>query len=636
MIRREDSDSSDDSDAPFFWRVIGRQRDDSSEEEDVPVRCPLSHSEVAEVEGAGGDAAKGGSSPELDGGGGEDEDGRSAGPRDRRQYLPSITEWNKERKQLALQEYVCAQDVRRHLAQPKLLDAALGEDLLREDEDLTAARRQWESHLWGQISCLKEQVGGLIDRWTVEEQQQREQLKHTTEQSLATFKEVARQEFDILAKEEAALSAGLKDLSRRVHSWTDGPPTPHSSRPRPSRPASARVRGSSLSHRNSGDLGPSQGTLTSTAARLRLWREQSEHPRSRGRRKALSIKDQLEQALACLEGVKEELRGVDKEIETKGGILGGWREDDHQIFLKVKTACRDHIHTQSFMDRLLLSLPSRTREEAAAHIEWYDHFAILQAERRLLIQKWRSLKQQIHRHQSRLQHSEEAKDPLLDDMHLTPAEERYRREKQEERESRQQEAKRRRVQEWRHMKNTEEAQRREEEEKRRKEEQRRHKLRSRREAEERRVLLRAIYHHKQQQQYIQQLADAAKATMRPTLTAEDRQRLRDREQQLFERRLRDVEELRRRSQSQAASPHQGRSVSARYAHIDARLLDDTESHASRLVTIQIEREERMGMRPSAHTATIAGSFGHRLPETTRRVRATPSWRNVAAAANSMQ
>ena len=41
---------------------------------------------------------------------------------------------------------------------------------------------QWESHLWGQISGLKEQVGGLIDRWTVEEQQQREQLKHTTEQ----------------------------------------------------------------------------------------------------------------------------------------------------------------------------------------------------------------------------------------------------------------------------------------------------------------------------------------------------------------------------------------------------------------------------------------------------------------------
>ena len=120
---------------------------------------------------------------------------------------------------------------------------------------------------------------------------------------------------------QAALSAGLKDLSRRVHSWTDGPPTPHSSRPRPSRPASARqgshtehaaaqktkallppvlfvncrVRGSSLSHRNPGDLRPSQGTLTSTAARLRLWREQSEHPRSRGRRKALSIKDQLEQ-----------------------------------------------------------------------------------------------------------------------------------------------------------------------------------------------------------------------------------------------------------------------------------------------------------------------------------------------------
>merc|ERR1712216_270145 len=79
---------------------------------------------------------------------------------------------------------------------------------------------------------------------------------------------------------------------------------------------------------------------------------------------------------------------LEEQIRQAGGPTGGWRDAQHDIF---KCLCR-FLRGQPpavLCDRMVERFPEISREEIAAHLQWFLEFEQRQSVKRQLLAKWR-------------------------------------------------------------------------------------------------------------------------------------------------------------------------------------------------------------------------------------------------------
>ncbi|XP_047117457.1 coiled-coil domain-containing protein 112-like [Schistocerca piceifrons] len=90
-------------------------------------------------------------------------------------------------------------------------------------------------------------------------------------------------------------------------------------------------------------------------------------------------------------GVQPEVRAFHKFLAKTGGHSGGWDEDDHLAFLRIRTK---HQGKQAFMEEVHDLMPDISREDIMKHEEWYCQYEKLRNEQRQAIEVWRNEKSQ--------------------------------------------------------------------------------------------------------------------------------------------------------------------------------------------------------------------------------------------------
>uniref|UniRef100_A0A1B6EAR7 Coiled-coil domain-containing protein 112 n=1 Tax=Clastoptera arizonana TaxID=38151 RepID=A0A1B6EAR7_9HEMI len=105
----------------------------------------------------------------------------------------------------------------------------------------------------------------------------------------------------------------------------------------------------------------------------------------------------------------QEVKDFQKFLDETGGHYGGWREEDHLLFLKISSKNKPHktaeiIHHQ---------LPDKTLEDVIYHEEWYRKYTNLREAKKKAIRNWKE------NHQSSQHSDEKVKcDDHMNNIHL--------------------------------------------------------------------------------------------------------------------------------------------------------------------------------------------------------------------------
>lgn len=80
-------------------------------------------------------------------------------------------------------------------------------------------------------------------------------------------------------------------------------------------------------------------------------------------------------------------------IQNSGGTENGWKKEDHQLFLKLrsKTSKRNK-SSEDFIQHVHRLLPDISENEIQLHEEWYRKFLILNRKKKEAIKKWQEEK----------------------------------------------------------------------------------------------------------------------------------------------------------------------------------------------------------------------------------------------------
>lgn len=77
-------------------------------------------------------------------------------------------------------------------------------------------------------------------------------------------------------------------------------------------------------------------------------------------------------------------------LHNSDGHENGWKREDHQLFLKIRSKNKD---VEYIVKHLHSLLPDITEEEIRVHEEWYKKYTILSDKKKEAIRKWQQQKQ---------------------------------------------------------------------------------------------------------------------------------------------------------------------------------------------------------------------------------------------------
>jgi hypothetical protein len=100
------------------------------------------------------------------------------------------------------------------------------------------------------------------------------------------------------------------------------------------------------------------------------------------------------------EAVQTQLAELEREVARTSAALaalpslGGWTEDEHAVFLRVKgaSAIPNPAAATALARKLVIELPHRSEDACVAHCDWAAQLAALQARKRDLAVEYRTLK----------------------------------------------------------------------------------------------------------------------------------------------------------------------------------------------------------------------------------------------------
>jgi len=90
--------------------------------------------------------------------------------------------------------------------------------------------------------------------------------------------------------------------------------------------------------------------------------------------------------------LKTQIDGVDKEIFANGGLRCGWPEQDHSLFLKLKTKFAGPVNGEAFAQLVTAKLPVFSQEQVEEHVSKYLKHLRLENSKREHLEAYRRLR----------------------------------------------------------------------------------------------------------------------------------------------------------------------------------------------------------------------------------------------------
>ena len=90
--------------------------------------------------------------------------------------------------------------------------------------------------------------------------------------------------------------------------------------------------------------------------------------------------------------LKEEIDHIESEIIRIGGKNGGWDDEDHQTFLKIKTKHKGQIDKLNFLNDCITCLPFLGEEKIKEHIERHKLYNTLEEKKKELLAQYKECK----------------------------------------------------------------------------------------------------------------------------------------------------------------------------------------------------------------------------------------------------
>jgi len=487
----------------------------------------------------------------------------------------SVTAWRETRRQLALQAWAAESDARRELQSQRCLSQDQLAELRSYMQQSEDERQVWEQDLWSGMSKMRKRVAalGANMRFAPSREDVRSMVS-SADHEFQMYSEKARQQFDELTAAECGLEESLQVSLARFEGWC----SQESALRQPSSSTPLRRRASTPSVGSSQKAAKPRGHRTSTPSA------------------EMEIRSKLEELTVELDA---------------GGPTGGWASEDHEAFMKLLRRFKRRA-TAEFLVEAERLLPHRSHEALVAHAKWFNDREKHQAQRRDLLDEWRSLKvAEKMRTASEVPARRAEEQSCVEEAR----EERRRRSEMRQQELQEQAARRREVEAWRKQK--EEEQKAAEQSRHREEQQvqEQEALARQRLKEAKQQELEAFRRQREDEEQARELAAQTPARR---LTQEEQRRIAERNSALVRQR-----ELKRRQMEEKRKPATFEPAPRAFGHVQSRLQSHTEAYVDRAREIQ-EAEEADKSSAASKYGVIPGNFAHQ--GVIRTTRSSPSWR----------
>lgn len=283
--------------------------------------------------------------------------------------LPTIRQWRSTNAQYNAKIRTFTMDVQR-IVNSRLSSTGADMHMQQLDiqghlESLDFHRTQWEEKFWRELGTIRKAGRGLGFFQSREDEDAN--LGHI-QKLLERFKASNREDFTRLASLEADLSQTLENVGDTIDSW----------------------EAYNNNSKNSAVAPPWRFPGNETQRQLRAAKHQKQQRKREEEILGIGNATRLEQEANSL---KDVIDALDAEIEHAGGLTGGWRKDDHEIFMSLSRTCRGGGGADPrFHERCALLLPHITQGRVSDHIVWHrEHEKRLKLKRELLA-KWKKEK----------------------------------------------------------------------------------------------------------------------------------------------------------------------------------------------------------------------------------------------------
>ena len=193
---------------------------------------------------------------------------------------------------------------------------------------------------------------------------------------MTKFKEKQMVNFDTLLEEEATLSHEIELIADKIDTYDTAveaheAPAVHKGRP---------FRGASLRPQDIGD------------ANYSLEDENEENVNNnfdggnRPQKRSGSGQDPAKK-------FKEQIERINLDIDRLGGLTMGWDNEDHQIFLKVRTKHKNNVDKIAFVNDCMTSLPFMGEFDITEHIEKFKKHMELEEMKKKITKEYRENKE---------------------------------------------------------------------------------------------------------------------------------------------------------------------------------------------------------------------------------------------------
>eukprot|EP00927_Polykrikos_kofoidii_P072611 TRINITY_DN68711_c0_g1_i1.p1 TRINITY_DN68711_c0_g1~~TRINITY_DN68711_c0_g1_i1.p1 ORF type:complete len:624 (-),score=101.96 TRINITY_DN68711_c0_g1_i1:36-1907(-) len=493
--------------------------------------------------------------------------------------------WTQVRKELAAEAEVL--DVECNEEFSKALSRKLAQfgELCVESAAIEEESDLWNASLWGGLERLRKRVHALGKNMRSAHVGEIQVVSRCVERELESYKAQQRQSFQTLAVEELELQGNLEGYARRFESWLadsfllaytpreDGSLSGSrgGARSNSCSSSSSRLRGHSMPP-FAADAGGERSVTTGSAAGQAVCGTSVEGSQARE-----TVEDPR---------IKEFREGMEKlyaEERKAGGPSGGWTTLSHEIFTRILRMFKGQA-TPAFYERLEERLPDIPRVRLEEHVAWHAEQECRQAERRLLLSRWRARKAELERQAA------ESEEPSPEDLQRRRQAERHRQQLKAEQ--------RRHVSEWRRQQAEEEDRAAAERRNLEMEQARKLELEQQRQRVAQREAVEVYRRQREVERSTFREASAreARCSSKRAASQEDRKRIANRNLDLLRRKLLSAHE-----QSQAAAAEAAALASRRtraYEHVESRLYDNTKCYMQK-ITNKVATDASPLMVPSS-------------------------------------
>lgn len=428
---------------------------------------------------------------------------------------------------------------------------------LQEDDEATCTETQrWLDSLWEGLGHVRKRVHVLEQNCQYSAPEQIKALTKSIDRELETYKAQQRQLYESMALQELELEDSLQGLGRRFDGWLQ-------------RPSGADVcRDGAAGRKASGRLEGLSGEGGSSGSR-------SASPTGRAATGAVEEGTEAQEDEE-IKQIRITLADMEAEERKAGALTGGWTSMQHNVFMRVFRMFKMQA-TPTCYAKLAERFPDMQEADIISHVRWVADFQNRQAQKRLLLQRWR------HR---RLELEQEAADAEKE----AKSEEAVKRRQAEEQDYQLRLEQRKKVAEWKQARSEEgerltaAQQRQSDQEKARRmlEQQNRHN--QVREAAEAFRAQRAAEAEQERERH-----EARSRANRRAVSQEDRQRIAQRNFEALKKKL--LVPPAPPSARPAGRPPEPPWRSRAYEHVESRLHEPTEAFTQKLAARAAERDK---------------------------------------------